>query len=153
MDINDTILEVLALTRSEVMWNDVALQTQLAEGLPPVRGDRIQLHQVILNLIMNAVEAMSGVGERKRELLISTGQDASNGVLVTVRDLGPGLIPDSFDRAFDAFYTTKPGGMGMGLPICRSIIEAHGGQVRAMANVPQGAIIQFTLPAHGRTAS
>ncbi len=89
MDINDTILEVLALTRSEVMWNGVALQTQLAEGLPPVQGDRIQLQQVILNLIMNAVEAMSGVGERKRELLISTGQDASNGVLVTVQDSAP----------------------------------------------------------------
>ena len=153
VDINDTILEVLALTRSEVMWNDVALQTQLAEGLPPVQGDRIQLQQVILNLIMNAVEAMSGVGERTRELLISTGQDASNGVLVTVRDSGSGLNPDSLDRLFDAFYPTKPGGIGMGLPICRSIIEAHGGQVRAMANVPQGAIIQFTLPAHGRTAS
>ena len=153
LDINDTILEVLTLTRSEVLRNGVALQTQLAEGLPPIQGDRIQLQQVILNLIMNAVEAMSGVGERTRELLISTGQDASNGVLVTVRDSGPGLISDSSDRLFDAFYTTKPGGMGMGLPICRSIIEAHGGQVWATANVPQGANFQFTLPAHGGTAS
>jgi signal transduction histidine kinase len=102
----------------------------------------------MLNLVINAVEAMSGVSERSRELLIGSGKDASNGVLVTVRDSGPGLNPESLNQLFDAFYTTKPGGMGMGLSICRSIIEAHGGRVWATANVPQGAIFQFILPTH-----
>ena len=148
LDINETILEVTALTRSEVLRNGVSLQTRLAEDLPLIQGDRVQLQQVMLNLIINAVEAMSGVSERSRELLIGSGKDASNGVLVTVRDSGPGLNPESLDHLFDAFYTTKPAGMGMGLSICRSIIEAHGGQVRATANVPQGAIFQFTLPTH-----
>jgi signal transduction histidine kinase len=147
LDINEAILEVIALTRSEVLRNGVSLRTQLANGLPLVRGDRIQLQQVILNLIVNAVEAMSGVGEGSRELLIGTGKDVSNGVFVAVRDSGLGLSPESLDHLFDAFYTTKPGGMGMGLSICRSIIEAHGGRVWAMANVPQGAVVQFTLPA------
>ena len=101
---------------------------------------------MILNLIINAVEAMSGVGEGSRELLIGTGKDASNAVLVAVRDSGPGLDPEGLGRLFDAFYTTKPGGMGMGLSICHSIIEAHGGRVWATANVPQGAVFQFTLP-------
>ena len=131
--INEAILEVIALTRSEVMKNSVSLQTQLAEGLPLIQGDRVQLQQVILNLIINAVEAMSGVSEGPRELLISTAKDASSGVLVAVQDSGPGLNPESFDRLFDAFYTTKPGGMGMGLSICRSIVEAHGGRIWALA--------------------
>jgi signal transduction histidine kinase len=146
LDINKTILEVIALTRSEVLRNGVSLQTLLAKDLPLIQGDRVQLQQVILNLIVNAVQAMSGVSERSRELLIGSGKDASTDVLVTVRDSGAGLNPESFDHLFDAFYTTKPGGMGMGLSICRSIIEAHGGQVWATANVPQGAIFQFTLP-------
>ena len=146
LDINETIREVIALTRSEVQRNRVSLQTRLANGLPLVQGDRIQLQQVILNLIVNAVEAMSGASEGARELLISTGKDASNAVLVAVRDSGSGLDPEGLDRLFDAFYTTKPSGMGMGLSICRSIIEAHGGRVWAMANVPQGAVFKFTLP-------
>jgi signal transduction histidine kinase len=129
-----------------VLRNGVSLQTLLAKDLPLIQGDRVQLQQVILNLIVNAVQAMSGVSERSRELLIGSGKDASTDVLVTVRDSGAGLNPESFDHLFDAFYTTKPGGMGMGLSICRSIIEAHGGQVWATANVPQGAIFQFTLP-------
>jgi signal transduction histidine kinase len=148
LDINETILEVIALTRGELLRNGVALQTKLAEGLPLIQGDRIQLEQVILNLIINAAEAMGGVSEGARELRISTGGDASNGVLVQVRDSGPGLDKESFDRLFDAFYTTKPGGMGMGLSICRSIIEAHGGRVWATANEPQGANFQFTVPPH-----
>jgi signal transduction histidine kinase len=148
LDINEAILEVIALTRSEVLRNGVSLQTRLAEDLPLIQGDRVQLQQVMLNLIINAIEAMSGVSERSRELLIGSEKDASNSVLVTVRDSGPGLNPESLDHVFDAFYTTKPGGMGMGLSICRSIIEAHGGQVRATANVPQGATFQFTLPTH-----
>jgi signal transduction histidine kinase len=148
LDINETILEVIALTRGEVLRNGVSLQTLLAKDLPLIQGDRVQLQQVMLNLIVNAVQAMNGVSEHSRELLIGSGKDASTGVLVTVRDSGPGLNPESFDHLFDAFYTTKSGGMGMGLSICRSIIEAHGGQVWATANVPQGAIFQFTLPTH-----
>ncbi len=146
LDINETILEVIALTRSEVQRNGVSLQTELANGLPLVQGDRVQLQQVILNLIVNAVEAMSGASERARELLIATGKDASNAVLVVVRDSGSGLDPEGLDRLFEAFYTTKPSGMGMGLSICRSIIEAHGGRVWATANVPHGAVFKFTLP-------
>jgi signal transduction histidine kinase len=153
LDINETILEVITLTRGELQRNGVSLQTQLANGLPLVQGDRIQLQQVSLNLIINAVEAMSGVSEGSRELRISTGTDASDDLLVAVRDSGPGLDPESLGQLFDAFHTTKPSGMGMGLSICRSIIEAHGGRVWATANVPHGAIFQFTLPAHPETAS
>jgi C4-dicarboxylate-specific signal transduction histidine kinase len=153
LEINETILEVIALTRGEAVKNGVSVQTQLAEGLPLIHGDRVQLQQVILNLIMNAVEAMSGISEGSRELLISTGKAESDGVLVAVRDSGPGLAPASLERLFDAFYTTKPGGLGMGLSICRSAIEAHGGRLWAAANVPQGAIFQFTLPAPPDSAS
>ena len=145
-DINDTILDVVALTRSELSSNRVSLQTQFAQGLPLVQGDRVQLQQVILNLIVNAMEAMSGVREGTRELWISTEINASTGALVAVRDSGPGLDPASLEHLFDAFYTTKSSGMGMGLSICRSIIEAHGGRIWAEANVPQGAAFQFTLP-------
>ena len=153
LDINGTMLEVIALTRSELRRNGTSLQTQLADGLPPVVGDRIQLQQVMLNLILNAVEAMSGSSEPARELLIRTELDGSGSVLVAVQDSGPGLQPESLDRLFDAFYTTKPDGMGMGLSICRSIIEAHGGRVWATTNVPQGAAFQFTLPQQEVTAS
>jgi signal transduction histidine kinase len=124
----------------------VSLQIGLAKGLPLIRGDRVQLQQVILNLIINAVEAMSDSSEGMRELLISTAEDQSNGVRVEVRDSGPGLSAESLDRLFNPFYTTKPAGMGMGLSICRSIIEEHGGQVWATANIPQGAAFHFTLP-------
>jgi C4-dicarboxylate-specific signal transduction histidine kinase len=153
LEINETILEVIALTRGEAVKNGVSVQAQLAEGLPLIQGDRVQLQQVILNLIMNAVEAMSGISEGSRELLISTAKIESDGVLVAVRDSGPGLAPASLERLFDAFYTTKPGGLGMGLSICRSAIEAHGGRLWAAANVPQGAIFQFTLPAPPDSAS
>jgi C4-dicarboxylate-specific signal transduction histidine kinase len=153
LEINETILEVIALTRGEAVKNGVSVQAQLAEGLPLIQGDRVQLQQVILNLIMNAVEAMSGISEGSRELLISTAKTESGGVLVAVRDSGPGLAPASLERLFDAFYTTKPGGLGMGLSICRSAIEAHGGRLWAAANVPQGAIFQFTLPAPPDSAS
>ena len=146
LEINEAILEVIALTRGEVVKNGVSVQTQLAEGLPLIQGDRVQLQQVILNLIINAVEAMSGVSEGSRELLIGTGKDASGGVLVAVQDSGPGLNPENFDRLFDPFYTTKPSGMGMGLSICRSIVEAHGGRIWASRNAGPGATVQFTLP-------
>jgi C4-dicarboxylate-specific signal transduction histidine kinase len=153
LDINKEMLEVIALTRNELRSNGTSLQTRLADGLPPVQGDRIQLQQVMLNLILNAVEAMSGPSETQRELLIRTEQDGPGGVLVAVQDSGPGLKPESLDRLFDAFYTTKPAGLGMGLSICRSIIEAHGGRVWATANLPQGAAFQFTLPQWRTTAS
>jgi C4-dicarboxylate-specific signal transduction histidine kinase len=147
LDINGAIREVIELTRSEALKNGVSVQTQLAEGLPLIQGDRVQLQQVILNLIINAIEAMSGVGEGSRDLLISTGQAEPDGVLVEVRDSGPGLAPETLDRLFDAFYSTKPSGLGLGLSICRSIIEAHSGRLSASANTPRGAIFQFTVPA------
>jgi PAS domain S-box-containing protein len=153
LDINETMLEVIALTHSELRRNGTALQTRLADGLPLIPGDRIQLQQVMLNLVLNAVEAMSGSSETTRELLIRTEQDGPGSVLVAVQDSGPGLKPESLDRLFDPFYTTKPGGMGMGLSICRSIVEAHGGRVWAMTNVPQGATFQFTLPRQPEVAS
>lgn len=150
LEVNEAIVEVIALTRGEVMKNNVSVQTQLAEGLPLIQGDRVQLQQVILNLIVNAVEAMSGVSDGSRELLIGTGTDASDRVLVAVHDSGPGLNPESFERLFDSFYTTKPGGMGMGLSICRSIVEAHGGRIWATPNAGPGITVQFTLPINGQ---
>ena len=152
VDINKVILEVIALTRGELMKNNVSAQTQLAEGLPLIRGDRVQLQQVIFNLILNAVQAMSDVTERTRELLISTGQEVSGAVLVTVQDSGPGFSPESFDRVFDPFYTTKAEGMGMGLSICRSIVEAHGGRISASLTAGRGAAVQCSLPMHGERA-
>jgi NO-binding membrane sensor protein with MHYT domain len=146
LDINGAILEVIALTRGEVVKNGISVQSHLVDGLPLIQGDRVQLQQVILNLIINAVEAMSGVSEGSRGLRIGTGKDASDRVLVAVQDSGPGLNPDSFERLFDSFYTTKPGGLGMGLSICRSIVEAHGGRIWATPNAGPGITMQFTLP-------
>jgi PAS domain S-box-containing protein len=148
LEINEAILEVIALIRSEAAKNGVSVQTELAERLPAVCGDRVQLQQVILNLLINSIDAMSGKSEGPRELLISTKKDDPDGVFVAVQDSGPGFAPESGGRLFEAFYTTKPDGLGMGLSICRSIIEAHEGRLWATANVPQGAIFQFTLPSH-----
>jgi PAS domain S-box-containing protein len=153
VDVNETILEVIALARSEVQSNGVSLRTRLGDELPLVLGDRIQLQQVILNLMINAIEAMNEVGDAPRELWISSVKDDSQSVLVSVRDSGPGLNPDSLDRLFHAFYTTKPHGMGMGLAISRSIVEAHGGRLWAAANVPHGAVFQFTLPTGAETVA
>jgi PAS domain S-box-containing protein len=147
VQINEAILEVIALIHGEVVKNGVSVRTQLAAALPPVQGDRVQLQQVILNLMINSMEAMSGVGVGSRELLISTAKTESD-VLVAVRDSGPGFAPESVDRIFQAFYTTKPAGLGIGLSICSSIIEAHGGRLWASANEPRGATFQFTLPVH-----
>jgi PAS domain S-box-containing protein len=146
VDINEAILEVVALTQNEMANNSISVRTQLAQALPAIQGDRVQLQQVMLNLSINAIEAMSGTSEGPRELLISTAKTDSEGVLVTVRDSGPGLAPESVDRLFDSFFTTKPGGLGMGLSICRSIIEAHQGRLWATANTPHGAVFQFNLP-------
>jgi PAS domain S-box-containing protein len=146
LELNEAILEIIALTHGEMAKNGVSLHTQLAAGLPLVQGDRVQLQQVILNLVINAIEAMSGAGEGPRDLLIRTEKDAPSGVLVAVQDSGPGLDPEGFDRLFDPFYTTKPDGMGMGLSICRSIVEAHGGRAWASRTGGRGVTVQFTLP-------
>jgi len=144
-DLNAAINEVIVLARSAIIRNGVSVQTQLSERLFPVEADRVQLQQVVLNLILNAVEAMGLVEAGTRELLISTEQDHT-GVLVAVRDTGPGIHPMHLGRVFEAFYTTKSSGVGMGLSICRSIIDAHGGRLWAEANEPRGAVFQFTLP-------
>jgi C4-dicarboxylate-specific signal transduction histidine kinase len=144
-DLNVAINEVIVLARTVTLRNGVSVQTRLAEGLLSVLGDRVQLQQVLLNLILNAAEAMGSMEEGARELLISTEQD-HKGALVAVRDSGPGIDPECLERIFAAFYTTKFNGMGMGLSICRSIVEAHGGRLWAEANEPRGAVFQFTLP-------
>jgi PAS domain S-box-containing protein len=146
LNINDTLMEVITLIRGEVQRNSISLRTELFNDLPLVPGDRVQLQQVILNLIVNAIDAMSGVDRTQRELSIASAMDEQNGVLVTVGDTGMGLDPASLDRLFEAFYTTKADGMGMGLAISRTIIEAHDGRLWATPNVPHGAIFRFTLP-------
>jgi C4-dicarboxylate-specific signal transduction histidine kinase len=146
LEINEAVLEVIGLTRNEMSKNGISVRTQLAESLPAIQGDRVQLQQVNLNLLINAMEAMSARSEGPRDLLISTAKTDSEGVLVSVRDSGPGLAPESVERLFEPFYTTKPGGLGMGLSICRSIIESHHGRLWATANTPHGAVFQFNLP-------
>ena len=146
LDVNETIQEVLALARSEIQRHGVALATQLSEHVPVVLADRIQLQQVILNLMMNAIEAMRGVSAGPRVLAVSSARGAAPEVVIAVRDSGPGFEPQHLDRLFDAFYTTKPQGLGLGLAISRRIIEAHGGRLWATANMPHGAVVQFTVP-------
>jgi PAS domain S-box-containing protein len=152
-DLNEAASDVIALTRSEALKHGVEVQARLATDLPAVEGDRVQLQQVILNLIMNAIEAMSGADDGARKLQLSSEADAAGGVCVAVRDSGPGLDPQNEAKLFDPFYTTKPEGMGMGLAICRSIVEAHGGRLWATANEPRGAIFRLTLPAEGAEAA
>jgi signal transduction histidine kinase len=147
VDLNAAILEVTALTRSEAVKTRVTVGTQLAGGLPRIQCDRVQLQQVMLNLIANAIQSMSGVEDGNRELHISAVSIEPGGVCVAVRDTGHGLRPESVPRLFEPFYTTKPDGMGMGLSICRSIIEAHGGRLWATKCEPRGALFQFTIPA------
>ena len=152
LEINETILEIMRLTRAAISEHGVLAKMQLSERLPHILGDRVQLQQVILNLIMNAIEAMSEVSEGSRELLISTSEVESGSVLVAVSDSGPGLPAASHARIFEAFYTTKSSGLGMGLSICRSIVEAHGGRLWATPNQPQGAVFCMTLPIHEKIA-
>ena len=144
-DLTAPLNGAIASARGVIIRNGVLVQTRLAEGLSPIEGDRVQLQQVILNLILNAVEAMDTVESGARDLMISS-EEARTGVLVAVRDTGPGIDPAHLERVFEAFYTTKSGGVGMGLAICRSIIDAHGGRLWAAANEPRGAVFQFTLP-------
>jgi signal transduction histidine kinase len=144
-DLNAAINEVIVLAQSVTLRDGVSVETRLADGLLLVLGDRVQLQQVLLNLVLNAVEAMGSLEEGSKELLIGTEQDQT-GTLVAVRDSGPGIDPAYLDRVFDAFYSTKSSGTGMGLSICRSIIHAHGGELWAGPNQPRGAVFQFTLP-------
>jgi len=145
-DLNEAINEVLSLARSAITENEVSVRTRFAEGPLAAYGDRIQLQQVVLNLVLNAVEAMASVEAPARLLLISTEQNRANEVLVAIRDSGPGIEPDHLDRVFEAFYTTKSNGVGMGLSICRSIISAQGGRLWAETKKPSGAVFLFTLP-------
>jgi C4-dicarboxylate-specific signal transduction histidine kinase len=146
LDINRVILEVVELTHHEIQRHKVRLRPALTAALPPVVGDRIQLQQVLLNLLMNGIEAMSTVRDRPRELLIRSERTESDGVLVAVQDSGIGLEPQTLERLFDAFFTTKSAGLGMGLSISRTIITSHGGQLWAERNPGHGATVQFILP-------
>jgi signal transduction histidine kinase len=145
VDINEAILEVVALSRAEAGKQGVTMQIQLADDLPRIRGDRVQLQQVLINLIINAIQAMGAV-EGNREIHVSTVYNASEGVRVSVRDTGPGIGTEDMPHLFEPFYTTKPRGMGMGLSICRSIVEDHGGRLWASEHEPKGALLQFTIP-------
>ena len=148
LHINEVVNEVMSLVQHELFSHQVALRLELAPALPPVLADRIQLQQVILNLVINGIEAMQPVTDRPRELVIRTRQDETDQVLVTVSDCGVGVAAEDVDRLFDAFFTTKSDGMGMGLSICRSIVDAHGGRLSASGNTGPGATFQFTLPLH-----
>jgi C4-dicarboxylate-specific signal transduction histidine kinase len=153
LDLNDVIQEVRTLAQSEVRRHRVSLRPELAAGLPPVLGDRIQWQQVLLNLVMNGMEAMSAVADRSRELVIRSGTHGAQGIVVAVRDAGIGLDRQTLDRLFEAFFTTKPAGMGLGLAISRTIIEAHGGRLWATPHDGPGATLQFTLPAGSERVS
>jgi signal transduction histidine kinase len=166
VDINDAIQEVLVLTQHEIQRNRISIRTEFADDLPSVDGDRVQLQQVVLNLLVNAIQAMSAVPDATREVQLTSqmiaGIEAEGAeksirkmhsagpvppeILVTVKDSGPGLDPERFDHLFDPFFSTKPHGLGIGLTVSRSIIEAHSGRLWARANAPRGAIFQFTLP-------
>jgi NO-binding membrane sensor protein with MHYT domain len=152
LDINDVVKEVIALVQGELVSHRVSLRMEFANALPVVPADRVELQQVVINLVMNGIEAMQSVTERPRELLIRSLQDETQQVLVSVTDCGVGISAENADRLFNAFFTTKTNGMGMGLSICRSIIEAHGGRLWASANLPHGATFQFTLPVSANTA-
>ena len=149
VDINDASREVISLALRELESSQVILRSEFAEDLPLVHGDRIQLQQVILNLMRNALDAMRDIDGRQRELAITTSKAEPDGVLVSIQDSGPGIDPTRLDRIFDAFYTTKPDGLGMGLSVCRTIVEAHGGKLWATAASPHGAIFQLILPVSG----
>jgi PAS domain S-box-containing protein len=153
VQVNELIREVCALLQAGASRNQVELQTELANDLPPAMGDRVQLEQVIVNLALNGIEAMGAVTDRPRHLVIRSERQNPEELLVAVRDSGAGIDPKDFKRIFDAFFTTKAQGMGMGLSICRSIVEAHGGRLWASANGDYGATLQFTLPAGHDTAS
>jgi signal transduction histidine kinase len=145
IDINEAILEIVALTHAEAEGRSIIVETELSNQLPPVFGDRIQIQQVILNLVLNALEATSDSPAGQRRVVIKTAPHAPSQVAISVHDSGKGL-PDDIDRVFETFYTTKPDGMGMGLSISHSIIQGHGGRLWTTRNHPRGAVFHFTLP-------
>src|ERR1700686_3678806 len=146
LDVNGMILEIIEITRGEALKNGISVLTELADHLPVVEADRVQFQKLLLNLLVNALDAMGAANEGPRQLLISTGKGETSGVLVAVQDSGPGLEAAMIERVFESFYTTKPTGLGLGLSICRSIIEAHGGRLWASTNLRRGPTFQFTLP-------
>jgi signal transduction histidine kinase len=146
LDVNKVIREVLALLNHEIAINDISLQTELEDTLPAIKGDRVQLQQVILNLVMNAIEATAANGKEARQVLVTSESQEPDKVVVSIRDSGTGIDPKNVDQLFTPFFTTKPGGMGMGLSISRSIIEAHGGRLWAVPNDTTGATFKCSLP-------
>ncbi|TMK05339.1 MAG: PAS domain S-box protein, partial [Alphaproteobacteria bacterium] len=152
LDVNNVVRDVIALVQRELSSHGVSLRTELAANLPTILGDRVQLQQVIINLVMNGIEAMQPITDRERELVIRSGQDETHRVLLSVTDCGVGISAENANRLFSAFFTTKSSGMGMGLSICRSIIEAHGGRLSASDNEGPGATFQFVLPVHQEDA-
>jgi signal transduction histidine kinase len=146
LDINEMIKDVLNLMSLDLRQHGVAVETELAENLKPISSDRVQLQRVVANLITNGIEAMSAVADRQRKLRISTQLDKNGDVLVAVEDSGKGLDESDIDRIFDPFFSTKRDGLGLGLSICRSIVEAHGGRLSAMPNLPHGSIFSFVIP-------
>jgi PAS domain S-box-containing protein len=152
LDVNDVVRETIPLVQRELISHQVLLRMELAPTLPMILGDQVQLQQVIINLVMNGIESMHSVTDRPRELVVRSGQDETQQVLVSVADCGVGISAENADRLFNPFFSTKSGGMGMGLSICRSIIEAHGGRLWTAANVPHGATFQFTLPVNADRA-
>ena len=153
LDVNDVVRKTIALVQRELISQQVSLRTELASPLPMVVGDRVQLQQVIINLVMNGIEAMQSVTDWSRKLVIRSGQDETRQVIVSVTDCGTGISAENAGRLFTPFFTTKSSGMGMGLSICRSIMEGHGGRLWATANLPHGATFQFTLPVSADTGS
>ncbi len=152
LELNEAVSEALALVQHELLSHRVSMRMDLATTLPLILADRVQLQQVILNLVLNGIEAMQSITDRVRELVIRSEQQDAQHVRVTVSDCGVGFSEENAGRLFDAFFTTKSSGMGMGLSICRSIIDAHGGRIWATSNLPHGAIIQSTLPSHPEVA-
>jgi C4-dicarboxylate-specific signal transduction histidine kinase len=153
LDVNDVVREAILLMRRELISHQVSLRMNMAAGLSMILGDRIQLQQVIINLVMNGIEAMQSVTDRPRELVVKSGQDELGQVLISVADCGVGIAAENVDMLFDPFFTTKSSGLGMGLSICRSIVETHGGRLWATPTVPHGSLFQFTLPAGTDSAS
>lgn len=151
LDINDVIREAILLVQREVLSHGVSLWTELASALPPVLGDRVQLQQVVINLLINGVEAMAPITDRPREIVIRSEQDEGGQVHVSVRDSGIGIDSETAEKLFSAFFTTKPSGMGMGLSISRSILRAHGGRLWVSPNADHGAAFQFTIPITGQS--